>query len=65
LTAAGEDATVLTLTGAYRLPPGLGAGAGQQAVRQCAAATIHSFLARLACAIAHPAGRAEPGSLAS
>jgi hypothetical protein len=65
LTAAGEDATVLALTGAYRPPPGLAAGAGQQAVRQCAAATIHSFLARLACAIAHPAGRAEPGSLAS
>ena len=66
LTAAGEeDATVLVLTGAYRLPPGLAAGAGQQAVRQCAAATIHSFLARLACAIARPAGRAEPGGLAS
>jgi len=65
LTAAGEDATVLALTGAYRLPPGLAARAGQQAVQQCAAATIHRFLARLACAIAHPAGRAEPGSLAS
>ena len=65
LTAAREDATVLALTGAYRLPPGLAAGAGQQVVQQCAAATIHSFLARLVCAIAHPAGRAEQGSLAS
>jgi len=65
LTAAGEDATVFALTGAYRLPPSLAAGADQQAMQQCAAATIHSFLARLASAIAHPAGRAEPGSLAS
>ena len=65
LTVAREDATVLALTGAYRLSPGPAAGAGQQAVQQCAAATIHSFLARLACAVAHPAGRAEPGSLAS
>jgi hypothetical protein len=63
LTAAGEDATVLALTGTYRLPPCLATGAGQQAVQQCAAATIHSFLARLACAIAHPAGQAEPGRL--
>lgn len=61
LTAAGEHATALTLTGTYRLPPGLAAGAGQQAIQQCAAATIHSFLARLASAIAHPAGQAEPG----
>ena len=65
LTAAGEDATVLTLTGVYRLASGLAAGAGQQATRQCTATTVHSFLARLACAIAHPAGRAEPGGLAS
>ncbi len=64
LTAAGEDTTVLALAGTYRLPPGLATRAGQQAIQQCAAATIHSFLARLACAIAHPAGRAEPGSLA-
>ena len=63
LTAAG-DTSVLALTGTYRLPPGPAPGAGQEAVRQCAAATIHSFLAHLACAIAHPAGR-EPGSLAS
>jgi hypothetical protein len=62
LTAAGEQATVLALTGTYRLLPSLAAGAGQQAVRDCAAATVHSFLARLACAIAHPAGQAEPGS---
>jgi hypothetical protein len=61
LTAAG-DTSVLALVGTYRLPPG--PGAGQEAVRQCAAATIHSFLALLACAIAHPAGR-EPGSPAS
>lgn len=65
LTAASQDATVLALTGAYRPPPGLAAGADHQAVRRCAAATFRSFLARLACAIAHPAGWAEPGSLAS
>jgi hypothetical protein len=65
LTAAGEDAAMLALTGAYRPPPGLAAGVDREAVRQCAAATIRGFLARLACAIDHPAGRAEPGSLAS
>ncbi len=65
LTAASQDATVLALTGAYRPPPGLAAGADRQAVRRCATAAIRGFLARLACAIAHPAGSAEPGSLAS
>ncbi len=65
LSAASQDTTVLALTGAYRPPPGLAAGADHQTVHRCATATIRSFLARLACAIAHPAGRAEPGSLAS
>ena len=65
LTEAAEDATVLALTGAYRLAPGLAAEADQQAMRQCSTTTIRGFLTRLACAIAHPAGRAEPGGLAS
>jgi hypothetical protein len=65
LTAAGEYATVLALTGSYRPPSGLAAaGLDREVVRRCAAGTIRSFLARLACAIAHPAGWAEPGNLA-
>jgi hypothetical protein len=64
LTPAGHDATVLALVGAYRLPPGLAAQASPQALRRCAAAAVGDFLARLACAIAHPAGQAEPDSLA-
>ena len=60
LTAAG-DTSVLALDGTYRRPPGPTTGAAQEAVRQCAAATIHSFLALLACAIAHPAGQ-EPAA---
>jgi hypothetical protein len=60
LMPGAHDATVLALTGAYRLPPGLVAQARPQALRRCAAATIGGFLARLACAIAHPAGQAEP-----
>jgi hypothetical protein len=65
LAAAGEDTTVLALTAAYRPPPGLTAGVNRAAVRSCATATIRGFLARLACAIAHPAGRPEPANLAS
>jgi hypothetical protein len=63
LTGAGICATVLALTGSYRPPPGLaGEGLDREMVRGCAAETIRGFLARLACAIAHPAGR---GSMAS
>lgn len=62
LTPARHGATVLALTGAYRLPPGVAAQASPQALRRCAAATIGGFLARLACAIAHPAGQADPDS---
>lgn len=66
LTVAGKCATVLALTGTYRPPPSLvGAGLDREVVRRCAAETIRGFLARLACAIAHPAGWAERGSMAS
>lgn len=66
LTAAGESATVLALTGAYRLPAGLpSAGLGAPEVRWCAARTVHGLLTRLACVITHPSGRTGPGSLVS
>ena len=66
LIAAGENTTVLALTGAYRPPPGLtAAGSDPRVVRRCAADTIGGFLALLGSAIRHPAGRAEPAHLAS
>jgi hypothetical protein len=59
LAEAGEHSTVLRLTGTYRLPPGLAAaGFDQEAIGRCAARTAHGFLARLGCAISHPAGLA-------
>jgi hypothetical protein len=64
LTAAGDAATVLTLTGVYRLPDDLpAAGTGAPDMRWCAAQMVHSLLTRLACAINHPSGQAGPGSL--
>ena len=66
LTAAGENTTVLALTGVYRPPSGLAvAGSGQEVVRRCAAGTAGSLLARLASVIRHPAGQPEPFYLAS
>jgi hypothetical protein len=66
LTAAGENTTVLALTGAYRTPPALAAaGPGREAVSRCAADAIGGLLARLASAIRHPSGQAEPAHLAS
>jgi hypothetical protein len=66
LTADGEYITVLALTGSYRPPRGLAAaGLDREVVRRCAAGTVHGFIARLACDLTHPAGRAERGSLAS
>jgi hypothetical protein len=65
LAAAGENRTVLALTGVYRPPSGMTvAGSGQEVVRRCAADTIGGLLARLASAIRHPAGWAEPAHLA-
>jgi len=61
LTPVGEQITLLTVAGAYRLQPGrAGAGLDQAMAHRCAAATIRSFLARTACALVHPAGAAGP-----
>jgi hypothetical protein len=59
LAQAGEHRTVLRLTGTYRLPPGLAAaGFDEDVIGRCAARTARGFLARLACAVSHPAGQA-------
>jgi hypothetical protein len=58
---AGDQLTALALAGAYRPQPGQGsAGLDRAIVRECATAAICSFLARVACALAHPAGTAGP-----
>jgi len=56
LSPAGAEATLLALTGVYRLPGQAGAGLDAATVRCFAGVTIRSFIARLACAIMHPAG---------
>ncbi|MBV8432545.1 MAG: hypothetical protein JO244_15380 [Solirubrobacterales bacterium] len=56
LTAMGEDATMLSLDGAYRAPPEVAGAALDRAVlQQTATATIQAFLRRVAGAIVHPA----------
>ena len=61
LVPAGDQTTALALAGAYRPQPGpAGAGLDQAIVRRCAAAATRSFVARVACALAHPAGTAGP-----
>ena len=61
LVPAGDQITALTLAGAYRPQPGLTcAGLDRAVMRGCAAAAIRSFLARVACALVHPAGTAGP-----
>jgi hypothetical protein len=61
LVPAGDKITALALAGAYRPQPGrAGAGLDRAIVRHCATAAIRSFLARVACALAHPAGTARP-----
>jgi hypothetical protein len=60
LPPAGENTTVLTLAGVYRLPEHAGAGLDPGVVRCFADVTIDSFIARLACALMHPAGSALP-----
>lgn len=58
LVPAGNQITALALTGAFRLQPGqAGAGPDRTVVRECATAAIRSFLALVACALSHPAGR--------
>jgi hypothetical protein len=64
LCPAGECTTVLTLAGVYRLPEHAGAGLDLGIVRLFAAVTIGSFIARLACALMHPAGSAVPAGRA-
>jgi len=56
LTPAGETATLLALAGVYRLPGQTDAGLDPAIVRCFAAVTVRSFIARLACALMHPAG---------
>lgn len=56
LSAAGQATTVLSLAGVYRLPAQAAAAVDPALVRGCAAVTIRSFLARLACALMRPAG---------
>jgi len=64
LTPAGEQTTVLAVAGAYRPPPGLSAAGLDVVIADCyAAASIRSFIARLACALVHPAGSRAPGRL--
>ena len=61
LAPAEDQITALALAGAYRPQPGRGgAGLDRAIVRECAMAAIRSFLARVACALAHPAGTARP-----
>jgi hypothetical protein len=60
LSPAAENATMLRLTGVYRLPEHAGAGLEPGIVRCFAVVTIDSFIARLACALVHPAGSAVP-----
>jgi hypothetical protein len=64
LSPAAENTTVLTLAGVYRLPEYAGAGLDPGIVRCFAAVTIDSFIARLACALMHPAGSAVPAGRA-
>jgi hypothetical protein len=61
LVPAGDQATALALAGAYRPQPGpAGVGLDRAIVRRCAANTARGFVARVACALAHPAGTVGP-----
>ena len=61
LVPAADQVAALTLAGAYWPQPGpAGAELDQGIVRRCAAEAIGSFLDRVACALAHPAGTAGP-----
>jgi hypothetical protein len=60
LTSAGEQATRLTLAGAYRPPlAGLGGGLDSAILHRVATATIRSLLSRVAAALAGPEGASE------
>lgn len=59
LVPAGDQITALAVAGSYRPQPGrAGTGLDRAIVRECAMAAIRSFLARVACALVHPAGTA-------
>ena len=59
LVPAGDRTTALALAGAYRPQSGpAGDGLDPAIVRECAITAIRSFLARVACALIHPAGTA-------
>jgi hypothetical protein len=58
LSPAAAAITLLTMAGVCWLPDQVGAGLDPAVVRGFAAVTIRSFIARLACALAHPAGTA-------
>ena len=56
LTPAGQDVTILTVTGVYRPPlGGLGAGLDRAIMHRVAQATIRTFTHHIGSAIAHPA----------
>jgi hypothetical protein len=56
LTRAGDDATMLALSGVYRPPLGsLGAGLDRVILHRVAQATIQAFTHQIGAAIAHPA----------
>jgi hypothetical protein len=56
LAPAGDEATLLTLAGAYRPPLGvLGAGLDRTILHRVAVATVRTFTSSVATAIAHPA----------
>jgi hypothetical protein len=62
LTRAGEQATVLAVSGSYRPPLGsLGAGLDRAIMHRVAEATIRAFARQLEAAIVNPA--AAPGEL--
>jgi hypothetical protein len=56
LRPAGEGTTVLALAGVYRVTGPAAAGPDLAVARWFASVTIRSFIARLACALVHPAG---------
>jgi hypothetical protein len=63
LVPAGDHVAALALAGAYRPQPGPpGAGLDRAIVRACAMTAIRSFLTRVACALAHPAGTLAAGT---
>jgi hypothetical protein len=58
LTPAGDAITSLALAGVYRLPGQVEADLSPAVVHCFAALAIRGFIARLACALMHPAGAA-------